>query len=226
MPERWGVALIGADAALRSAVADAASGLEVLPPGTPATGLDGVVGVAVEPWPGHGDQHARWREAVGAPYWAVESWHRHPAFLDRLQAAIAAGRARLPDPEAAHVLVTAPDRAGRAGAPEDRVFLRQVTEALAAGQPAGRCTLAWDHSPAAEPVTPTAETVLRSLAEAHGRTAVLRASVDPGDAGDPAVVRTAGDLGVAFAEVALDRGALTRILLAVATTVRDHEGRG
>lgn len=155
------------------------------------------------------------------PYWAVESWHRHPAFLDALREAVARGCEEAPAD--AHVLVTAPDRAGRTGEPAERVFLREVTEAVAAERPAGRCTLAWDHSPAQDPVTPTAATVLDSLAEAHDRTAVVRASLDPLDHGDPAVAAAAAAAGLQLHQVAIGRAVLAGLLVDVATTVISHE---
>lgn len=224
MAERWGVTLIGADDQLRGAVAELAPDLAVVTAGQEPPELRGVVGIAVVPWPGQGGAHADLRESFDPPYWAVESWHRHPAFLTALQGAVAAARVRLPEPDAAHVLVTAPDRAARDGAPEDRVFLREVTEALAQQEPAGRCTLAWDHSPDEDPVTPTAVTVLRTLAEAHGRTAVVLAGVDPSRRHDPAVAAVAADLDLELVEVALDDAALASVLAAVADTVRLHEG--
>jgi hypothetical protein len=178
---------------------------------------DLVLGLPAPPWPGFGDRHAAARDALGeVPYWAVESWHGLPTLGPALADAVAAAVAGPED----RVLLTAPDAAVVRLPAEQRVFLREVAEALdtALDGRAARPTVAVDRSPATDAVTPTAMTTLVTLADAHGATRVVRCSLAPADGADPQVTAAAVTTRLELVDVALTPEAHVRLLLdAVAT---------
>lgn len=178
-----------------------------------------VVGVGAEPWPSFVAPHERVRETVApAPYYAVQAWHQHPAYLQALSDALA--RPLEHAPEDTHVLFTAP---GPAQEPEpgDVVFLREVAEAISDHLDLKRRSIAWVGGAA----RPTTETVLATLVEAHERTTVLRCSLDP--LGRPDGVHAeASAVGIDLAEVRLSPEVLPGILAEVVATVTGHEGLG
>lgn len=217
-----GLMLLGADDALTAAVAE-----RLTVPSTVARDPEGlgevgaVVGLATRPWPGWTHEHDRARASLATPYYAVESWHRHPTLVDALVAAIARGRDEVgPD---AHVLLTAPDAAGRRVAPVERAFLREAVEAVAHAGVTG-ATIAWDHAGDDDPTPPTIATVLASLAEAHGRDRVVACGLAPGGAPDPTADAVADSLGIHLAQVRPDREDLARCLAGAFLTVVEHEG--
>jgi hypothetical protein len=183
-------------------------------PGTLAD-APAVVGVAAEPWPAYGRAHEQARREVApAPYFAVQAWHQHPAYLDALAGGIAAVR-----PAAdVHVLFTAPGPLVEPE-PEDVVFLRETAEAVSRRAGIARRSIAWTSGVAG----PSSRAALTALAEAHGRTEVLRCSLDPLGRPDD-VAAEAAELGLALAEVVLEPDALPRLLWAVIDTVVEHEG--
>jgi len=161
---------------------------------------DVVLGVPAWPWPGWGAAHDAARDLLpDLPYWAVETWHGLPdlaAVLAEHVEAVAADHAR--------VLLTAPDHAVVGLPAEQRAFLRELAEGLAAALPdrLARPTVAVDRSPVDGPVTPTAASTLVTLVDAHGATAVVRASMVPGDGPDPDVTAAAAAQGVMLHEAA------------------------
>lgn len=189
-----------------------------------AAGLAGaraVVGVAGSPWPGWDRYHDTARRTVDAPYYAVQSWHRHPVLVEALVRAARRGLAEL---DGAHVLLTAPDPAGRAVAPEERLFLREAVEAVAEAGDLPGTTIAWDHALDEHATAPTVSTVLTSLAEAHGRHRVVRCALGPGTPRDPRADEVAAALGMQLRQVAPDADDLVACLAAVAETVTVNEG--
>lgn len=177
-----------------------------------------VVGVAVEPWPAFVEAHEDIRAAVApAPYFAVQAWHRHPAYVDRLAAGVARARSDAGD---VHVLFTAPGPEGEAGA-EDVVFLRETAEAVSGLLGIARRSIAWTSGT----LGPSSLAALTALAEAHGRTAVLRCSLDPLARPDR-VAREAAQLGLDLTEVTLGPRDLVDIVRAVVATVVEHERLG
>lgn len=171
-----------------------------------------VVGVAGTPWPQHADLHDT-ASQVSPAYRGVVAWHGLPVLLDALAQAAAQGVAR-----GAHILVTAPDPGADAG-PEDVVFLREVAELIAARVELTSRSIAWRGTTR----TPTATTALTSVVEAHARRDVVEVPVAPGTPADPALLRTAEELGARLTTADLGRGALLDALAAVVATVRDHE---
>lgn len=180
-------------------------------------GRDVVVGLASEPWPAFAGDHELARAALApTPYFAVQSWHRHPAYLDRLVAQLEGSRAASVGD--AHVLFTAPGPAAEP-APEEVVFLRETAEAVSAIAGVTRRSIAWTSGA----LGPSTAAALTALAEAHGRTAVLRCSLDPLARPDAAAAE-ASALGLSFAEASLDPTTdLPAILRAVVATVVEHE---
>ena len=178
-----------------------------------------VVGLAVEPWPAFAREHEAVRAAVSpAPYFAVQAWHLHPAYVDRLVAAVErAGDTTGPAP---HVLFTAP---GPATEPEpgEVVFLRETAEAVSGTLGLSRRSIAWTSGV----LGPSSLAALTALTDAHGRTAVLHCSLDPLGRPD-GVAAEAADLGLACTAVGLDRDDLAVVLDAVVATVVDHEQLG
>lgn len=182
---------------------------------------DAVVGIAGSPWPGWDRHHDAARAAARAPYFAVASWHRHPRLVDALRSAAGRGLADLPG---AHVLLTAPDAAGRAVAPEERVFLREAVQDVADEESLRSATIAWDHAMDEDAVAPTVETVLTSLAEAHGRQRVVLCALGPGTPADAHAAAVAERAGMRLVQVAPDVDDLVACLAAVVDTVLEHEG--
>lgn len=181
-------------------------------------GEEAVVGVAVEPWPAFVDAHEDTRAAVApAPYFAVQAWHRHSAYVDRLAAGVDRARSGTGD---VHVLFTAPGPEGESG-PEDVVFLRETAEAVSGVLGIGRRSIAWTSGT----LGPSSLAALTALADAHGRTAVLRCSLDPLGRPDR-VAGEAAQLGLDLSEAMLDPGDLADILRAVVATVVGHERLG
>lgn len=173
-----------------------------------------VVGLPAAPWPGWSQWHGAAHDALGeVPYWAVETWHGLPALHEHLVDAVGQ---RWHD--GSRVVVTAPDHAVRPLPPEQRVVLRDVAEALHAATGA-RPTVAVDRSPPQDPVTPTAVTTVRTLAEAHGADRVVRVSLAPGDGPDPAVAAAAFAAGVTLHDVTLHRDDQVRLLLGAVRTM-------
>lgn len=191
-------------------------------PAVDAGGVAGsaaVVGVATEPWPGFAATHEEVRREVApAPYFAVQSWHRHPAYLDRLAGALE--RARATAGADAHVLFTAPGPVSEA-APEDVVFLRETAEAVSGLAGVTRRSIAWTSGV----LGPSSVTALTALREARGRTTVLRCSLDPLARPDD-VAGEAAAVGLALTEASLDPDELAPMLAAVVATVVAHEGLG
>ena len=113
---------------------------------------------ADHPWPTAEDLHAEASATLPA-YTGVVSWHALPLLLDAMAMAVgpAVGRG-------AHLLVTAPDP-GPHTAPENLLFLREVAEALENRLPLSSRSIAWRGTSR----TPTAESALASVVEAHGR---------------------------------------------------------
>jgi hypothetical protein len=183
-------------------------------------GVAAVLGVPGSPWPGWDAQHASARAAVAAPYYAIESWHRHPRLVGALTAAIERGLAELPG---AHVLLTAPDAAGRAVAPEERLFLREAVETVADDEALRGATIAWDHALDEHATAPTVATVLTSLAEAHGRHRVVVCGLAPGTPPDPHADATAAELGMSLVQVAPTVDDLVACVAAIVETVLEHE---
>lgn len=176
-----------------------------------------VIGVASQPWPAFARDHEEAGQAVApAPYVAVQSWHRHPAYLDRLVAALEEARQASPDGDV-HVLFTAPGPTSQPD-PGEVVFLRETAEAVSALAGVTRRSIAWSSGV----LGPSTAAALTALAEAHGRTAVLRCSLDPLAARDQ-VAGEAEAVGLSLTEASLDRGDLAAILRAVVATVIDHE---
>lgn len=216
MPDVAAVLLGPRDVAARTAPA---VGPNVVPAVDAAAVADSaaVVGVATAPWPGFAATHDEVRGTVApAPYFAVQSWHRHPAYLERLVGALE--RARVAAGGDAHVLFTAPGPASEA-APEDVVFLRETAEAVSGLAGVTRRSIAWTSGV----LGPSSLTALTALKDAHGRTTVLRCSLDPlarpdGVAGEAAAV------GLALTEACLDPDDLAPMLAAVVATVVAHEG--
>lgn len=183
-----------------------------------------VIGVACDPWPVPSQSHQAARQRTGAPYFAVESWHRLPGFVSALAEAAARGRSQLRRTGDDHVVLTAPHRATEQLEPEQRVFLREVAEDVTAAAPGlPRPTIAWDHSPAEQPVTPTLVGMLATLAEAHGRVAVVRCAMVPADEGDAAAQAAADRLDLELVEVSPTRVQLITSLATVARTVVANE---
>lgn len=178
-----------------------------------------VVGVAAEPWPSHAEAHERVRDAVApAPYFAVQAWHLHPAYLAALTELVR--RAVTAVGAEAHVLFTAPGP-GREPEPHEVVFLREVAEAISTELGLTRRSIAW----VGGETTPTTQTALTALVEAHERTTVLRCSLDP--LGRPDGVHAeASQLGVELHEVRLRPADVGALLAAVVDTVLRHEGLG
>ncbi|MBW3619224.1 MAG: hypothetical protein KY461_03195 [Actinobacteria bacterium] len=175
-----------------------------------------VVGLAVEPWPAFAREHDRVRDAVSpAPYFAVQSWHLHPAYVDRLASAVE--RTRSTAREDLHVLFTAP---GPEAEPEpgEVVFLRETAEAVSARLGLARRSIAWTSGV----LGPSSLAALTALTEAHGRSAVLHCSLDPLSRTDD-VAAEAAHLGVELTAARLDRDDLAAVLEAVVATVVDHE---
>lgn len=222
MSDAPGLLLHGADGALVAAVADrlGASADVARDPSALAAAAH-VVGIATRPWPGWGQEHDAARTALTAPYYAVESWHRHPTLIEALVAAVARGREEVGAD--AHVLLTAPDAAGRRVAPEERSFLREAVEAVSRAGVSG-ATIAWDHAGGDEPTPPTVATVLTSLAEAHGRDRVVACGLGPGGATDAVADQVAAAVGIRLAQVRPDRADLVTCLADAFATVVEHEG--
>lgn len=193
------------------------TGLRVATAGGAADVADAaaVVGLGAEPWPAFATAHERARAVLGStPYYAVQSWHQHPAYVGALVAALE--RRLAPDPEA-HVLFTAPGPAEEPE-PHEVVFLREVAESVTGELSLSRRSIAWVGG-ASRPSTGTA---LAALAEAHGRTRVVRCSLDP--LGRPDGVHAeASAAGIELEEARLDRDALAEVLAAVVDTVAIHE---
>lgn len=198
-------------------------GLEVVAAGLEVPGAcarlaevaDTVIGLGARPWPGWTEGHAAAHDALGdaADYWAVETWHGLPALHDALHDAVGE-RWR----DGSRVVVTVPDAVVRRLAPEQRVLLRDVAEALHE-RSGTRPTVAVDRSPDEDPVTPTAVTTVETLAEAHGAGRVVRLSLVPGDGPDPAVTEAAGRFGVDLIDVALDAATHHQLLVEVVRTM-------
>ncbi len=231
MSQRVGVLVHGGDASLLDALVGAvatADGLGEVRAIEVADGLaevevacqrlaevcEVVIGLAHAPWPGWSLQHGVAQNALDAvPYWAVETWHGLPALHDHLVAAVGD---RWED--GTRILVTAPDLALRALPPEHRVVLKDIAEGL--HQRTGvRPTIAVDRSPGDGAVTPTAETSVTTLAEAHGATSIARVSLAPQDGPDPAVSNAAFAAGVTLTDVTIDRAAQVRLLLDAVSTM-------
>lgn len=210
------VVLLGPSDAAAEFAAELGPSAVAAPDAGEVSGSPAVVGVAVEPWPAFAGPHEAIRAAVApAPYYAVQAWHRHPTYVDRLAAAL--DRARVAVGDDVHVLFTAP---GPATEPEpgDVVFLRETAEAVSATLAIDRRSIAWSSGV----LGPTTEAALTALAEAHGRTAVLRCSLDPLARPD-GVASEAARLGLAFSEAALTRADLAVVLREVVATVLAHE---
>lgn len=161
---------------------------------------DVVLGVPAWPWPGWAAAHDAARDLLpDLPYWAVETWHGLPDL-----AAVLAEHVEAVAPADARVLLTAPDHAVVGLPAEQRAFLRELAEGLHAAMPQHlpRPTVAVDRSPAEGAVTPTATGTLATLVEAHGATAVVRASMVPGDGPDPDMTAVAAAQGVQLHEAA------------------------
>jgi hypothetical protein len=217
-----GLLLHRADEALVAAVADQlGASAEVARDPSDLASATHVVGIATRPWPGWGQEHDAARTALAVPYYAVESWHRHPTLIDALAAAIAHGREQLGAD--AHVLLTAPDAAGRRVAPEERTFLREAVEAVSRAGVSG-ATIAWDHAGGDEPTAPTVATVLTSLAEAHGRDRVVACGLEPGGAVDERADEVAAAVGIRLVQVRPGRADLVACLAEAFATVVEHEG--
>lgn len=178
-----------------------------------------VVGVATEPWPAFTADHEGVRAAVApAPYFAVQAWHRHPAYLDRLVTALE--RARTVTGEDVHVLFTAPGPRTEP-APEEVVFLRETAEAVSGHVGVRHRSIAWTSGVQG----PSSRTALTALVEAHGRRAVVRCSLDPLARPD-GVADEAAALGLELTDASLDPGELPAVLAAVVATVAEHEQLG
>lgn len=220
-PDRIGVVLLGGRP---DEVADVAerlgAGFVVGPDSTGLPPVRAVIGVARDPWPVPPSRHQAARERSDAPYYAVESWHRLPVFIVALAEAADRGRRQLTRTGDDHVVVTAPHRATEQLAPEQRAFLREVAQDVtAAATDLPRPTIAWDHSPADQPVTPTLVGMLATLAEAHDRVAVVRCAMAPTDEGDPAARAAADELSLELVEVSPTHTQLIDSLVSVAHTV-------
>lgn len=215
-----GVVLLGPRGAVTDLAPRLAADVASVDDAARLSGCSAVVGVAAEPWPAFADVHGTARTAVSpAPYFAVESWHLHPAYVDRLAAAVE--RAGVSGDRAGpHVLFTAPGPTTEP-APEEVVFLRETAEAVSGILGLARRSIAWTSGV----LGPSGHAALAALAEAHGRTAVLRCSLDPLLRPD-AVAAEAADLGVALSEAALEPDDLPAILDAVVATVVEHEQLG
>ncbi|MEX1176828.1 MAG: hypothetical protein WEB09_00065 [Nitriliruptor sp.] len=171
-----------------------------------------VVGVAPTPWPQHAELHAAVSEQVPA-YRGVVAWHGLPLLLDALVQAAANGVEG-----GAHLLVTAPDP-GPDAAPEEVVFLREVTEQVAARTGATARSLAWRGTTR----TPTAVDALTSVLTVHGRRDVLELPVAPGTPADPQLLEVAAEHGGRLTTVDLRAGFVTDALAAVVATVAAEE---
>lgn len=178
-----------------------------------------VVGLGTEPWPSFAVAHERVRDRLGGvPYYAVQAWHQHPAYLDALVGALRTPLAAAP--EGTHVLFTAPGPAAEPD-PSEVVFLREVAEAVSGELAPARRSIAW----VGGAMRPSTATVLSTLRDAHDRTTVLRVSLDP--LGRPDGVHAeASAAGIDLAEVRLSADALPTLLAAVVGTVAEHEGLG
>jgi hypothetical protein len=180
-------------------------------------GADAVVGIAAEPWPAFVATHEAVRDAVaGSPYYAVQAWHQHPVWIEAMVAAVAAGRSEAG--EDAHVLFTAPGPTAEPE-PHEVVFLREVAEMVTGRLSLASRSIAWVGGESG----PSTATALAALAEAHGRTTVLRASLDP--LGRPDGVHAeASSVGVDLHEARVHPDDLIEVLAAVVATVSEHEG--
>jgi hypothetical protein len=176
-----------------------------------------VVGVAAEPWPAFVEAHEAARAAVAAtPYFAVQSWHGHPAWIAALTDTVERARAALG--EEVHVLFTAPGP-GAEPAPHEVVFLREVAEEVSARLDLPRRSIAW----VGGGTGPHTRSALAALADAHGYHDVLRVSLDP--LGRPDGVHAeASAVGIELHEVRVDPGDLLAVVDAVVATVVGHEG--
>ncbi len=203
-------AAVAEETGLPAVVAGDAAALASRSPGA-------VVGVGADPWPSYAAPHEHVRDALGAvPYYAVQAWHLHPGYLEALVDAV---RHELgADAGDTHVLFTAPGP-GAEAAPHEVVFLREVAEAVSGSLGLARRSIAW----VGGETTPTSATVLTTLVEAHGKTRVLRCSLDPRGRPD-GVPAEASAAGVDLREARLAGDSLPRFLAEVVATVVAHEG--
>lgn len=191
-------------------------------------GCDLAVGVAAHPGPLVSASHDTARQALhgsGIPYYAVETWHRHPAWTGAIAAAITTARARLREPDP-HILFTAAGpgdpgaaaAAGAAAAPH-AVWLREVAEEVSDDLGLTRRSIAWTGVGAA----PTVGAALAALRQAGVERTVVRCPADPFDhaAGEVDAAARAHRLDVVHARVAAD--ALVHALAGVVRTVVEHE---
>lgn len=196
-----------------SAAADPARAVDRL------VGCGLVVGVATWPWPvapgRHRPAHDR-LAAAGTPYYAVETWHRHPTFIDALAGAIGAARTATADD--AHVLFTAPGPA-EAPAPDQVVFLRETAEDVSSRVGIEQRSIAWTGGR----TRPTVAAALEALGQAHGRTVVVRCSLDPHDDAAIEAAAAAAALGITLVDAVLAPTDLAATLADVVATVVEHE---
>lgn len=194
-----------------------------LDPTLPAVSLAGcsfAVGVAAAPWPASAERHAAARDtlhAAATPYFAVETWHRHPTWVEILAAGIEVARGRLGAPHP-HVLFTAPGPADDAP-PEQQVFLRETAGDVTAQLGLTRRSIAWTGGRA----SPTVEAALGALRQAHDQFALVHCSLDPAGADTGEVDAAAAAAGVAVVHTAVEPTALARALADVVETVVEHE---
>lgn len=174
-----------------------------------------VVGLAAVPWPALPELHAEGSATLDA-YAGVVSWHALPALHDRL-AEVAAPAAA----SGAHLLVTAPDP-GQDTDPSDVMFLREVAQAVSERVSSTTSSIAWR----GETRTPTVESALASLVDAHGRRDVVEVPVAPGTGADARLAAAAERLGVRLTTADLGTGTLIELLATVVRTVTEHEVEG
>lgn len=178
-----------------------------------------VVGVATAPWPGFQAAHEQVRELLApTPYYAIQAWHRHPAYLSAMAAAVTVGLEAVGDD--IHVVFTAPGP-GPDAAPGELVFLREVAEAVSTRLRLTRRSIAW----VGGETGPSMRTALSALAEAHGQRTVLRASLDTSNRDDD-VHAEAAEVGIELHEARIRPGSLPALLGEVVETVAVHEHLG
>lgn len=171
-----------------------------------------VVGLAPVPWPTAEELHAEASATLPA-YTGVVSWHALPLLLDAMAMAVGPGVGR-----GAHLLITAPDP-GPDTSPENLTFLREVAEALERRLPVSSRSIAWRGTQR----TPTAESALEAVVEAHGRRDVIECPVAPGSGADPRLQAAAERLGARLTCADLGVEVLLDALTGVVRTVADHE---